>query len=173
MWPSKRTKVKIRPLRAGDLEAVMQLHRELGWNPAFKADGSTLRGRLTALFAEENALLLVAESGGEVVGYVHGEIVTYLLFAGSEMLVSELFVRQKARAKGVGSALLSAIEAEAVKHKCFRISVLNSRERESYKRGFYPRLGYEERSQVANFTKRLDWGEEAAPAVPVPPASGE
>ena len=51
------------------------------------------------------------------------------------------------------------IEAEAVKRKCFRISVLNSRERESYKRGFYPSLGYEERPQTATFTKRLDWGE--------------
>lgn len=159
MWPTKKTKVKIRPLRAGDIEAVMQLHRELGWNPAFKADGSTLRGRLTALFDEENALLLVAELQGKVLGYVHGEIVTYLLFAGREMLVSELFVRQSERGKGVGSALMSAIEAEAVMRKCFRVTVLNSRERESYKRGFYPSLGYEERSQTATFTKRVDWGE--------------
>jgi GNAT superfamily N-acetyltransferase len=63
-----------------------------------------------------------------------------------------------ARSRGVGKALMSAIEAEAVKRKCFRISVMNSRERESYKRGFYPSLGYEERSHTANFTKRLDWG---------------
>jgi ribosomal protein S18 acetylase RimI-like enzyme len=162
MWPSKKPKVKIRPLRADDLDDVMRLHRELGWNPAFRADGTTLRGRLTTLTDVENALLLVAELGGEVVGYIHGEIVTYLLFAGREMLVSELFVREKARGKGVGTALLSAIEAEAVKRKCFRISVLNSRERESYKRRFYPALGYEERAQVANFTKRLDWGEASA-----------
>lgn len=158
MWPAKKIRIKIRPLRTDDLEAVMQLHRELGWNPAFKADGSTLRGRLTLLTEGDNSLLLVAESAGEVVGYIHGEIVTYLLFAGREMLVSELFVREKARGMGVGTALLSAIEAEAVKRKCFRISVLNSRERESYKRRFYPALGYDERTQVANFTKRLDWG---------------
>lgn len=153
------TKVHIRPLRANDIDVIMQLHRELGWNPAFKADGSTLRQRLEALTEEESALLLVAELGGRVMGYVHGEIVTYLLFAGREMLVSELFVRTESRGKGVGTALMAAIEAEAVKHKCFRISVLNSRERESYKRGFYPALGYEERAQTANFTKRLDWGE--------------
>jgi GNAT superfamily N-acetyltransferase len=80
------------------------------------------------------------------------------LFAGREMLVSELFVMESVRGQGVGKALLSAIEAEAVSQKCFRISVLNSRERESYKRGFYPSLGYEERTHTANFTKRLDWG---------------
>ncbi len=73
--------------------------------------------------------------------------------------MSELFVRQQARGRGVGTALMAAIEAEAVKRKCFRISVLNSRERESYKRGFYPALGYEERTQTATFTKRLDWGD--------------
>lgn len=158
-FPLKKPKVRIRPLREGDLDTVMQLHRELGWNPAFRADGTTLRGRLTTLIGGENALLLVAELGGRVVGYIHGEIVTYLLFAGREMLVSELFVRREHRGKGVGSALMAAIEAEAVKQKCFRISVLNSRERESYKRGFYPSLGYDERTHVANFTKRLDWGE--------------
>jgi len=136
----------------------MHLHRELGWNPAFQADGSTLRQRLEALITEESALLLVAELEGKVVGYIHGEIVTYLLFAGREMLVSELFVMADARGRGVGRALMNAIEVEAVRRKCFRISVLNSRERESYKRGFYPTLGYEERSHTANFTKRLDWG---------------
>lgn len=152
-------KIHLRPLRTTDIEAIMRLHRELGWNPAFQADGSTLRSRLTTLTEEENALLLVAEIGSEVVGYVHGEIVTYLLFAGREMLVSELFVEEAARGRGVGTALMAAIEAEAVKRRCFRISVLNSRERESYKRGFYPSLGYEERVHTANFTKRLDWGD--------------
>lgn len=153
-----KTEITIRPLKPSDITDVMQLHRELGWNPAFKADGSTLKQRLEALITEEDALLLVAEMNTQVVGYIHGQIVTYLLFAGREMLVSELFVKEKARALGVGKALLGAIETQAVQHKCFRISVLNSRERESYKRGFYPALGYEERSQTANFTKRLDWG---------------
>jgi len=153
-----KSAIGIRPLKPGDITAVMQLHRELGWNPAFHADGSTLRQRLEALTTEDNALLLVAELDNRVVGYIHGEIVTYLLFAGREMLVSELFVMTDARGRGVGRALMNAIEVEAVQRKCFRISVLNSRERESYKRGFYPALGYEERSHTANFTKRLDWG---------------
>ena len=74
------------------------------------------------------------------------------------MLISEVFVMEDARGQGVGKALIAAIEAEAVRRKCFRISVLNSRERESYKRGFYPSLGYAERPHTANFTKRLDWG---------------
>jgi len=153
-----KTDILIRPLKPSDIADIMQLHRELGWNPAFKADGSTLKQRLEALITGENALLLVAELKGKVVGYIHGEIVTYLLFAGREMLVSELFVRENVRGRGVGKALLSTIESEAVNQKCFRISVLNSRERESYKRGFYPSLGYEERTHTANFTKRLDWG---------------
>lgn len=152
------TKIKIRPLRPDDIDAVMQLHRELGWNPAFKADGSTLRQRLRTLITGDNALLLVAEKNGEVVGYIHGDTLTYLLFAGREMMISEVFVCAEERGKGVGKALMTAIEAEAAKRKCFRINVMNSRERESYKRGFYPSQGYEERTQTAVFSKRLDWG---------------
>ncbi len=158
-WPLKRPKVRIRPLRTADIDEIMELHRELGWNPAFKADGSTLRQRLASLITEESALLLVAELDGRVVGYVHGLIVTHLLFAGREMLVSEVFVREDSRGKGVGTALMVVIEAEAVKRKCFRITVQNGRERDSYRRGFYPSLGYEERTQTAVFSKRLDWGE--------------
>ena len=150
--------IDIRPLRLSDITAVMQLHRELGWNPAFQADGTTLKQRLETLITEDGALLLVAEMDGEVVGYIHGQMVVYLLFAGREMLISEVFVVEEARGQGVGKALISAIEREAVKQRCFRISVLNGRERESYKRGFYPSLGYQERPQTANFTKRLDWG---------------
>jgi ribosomal protein S18 acetylase RimI-like enzyme len=151
-------KIRIRPLRPTDIEAIMRLHRELGWNPAFQSDGSTLRQRLQALITEETALLLVAEVDGKVGGYVHGQTMIYLLFAGSEMMISEVFVREKYRAKGVGKALMVAMEAEAAKQKCFRISVMNSRQRESYKRGFYPSQGYDERDQTAVFSKRLDWG---------------
>lgn len=150
--------IRIRPLHPTDLPGVMQLHRELGWNPAFKADGSTLGQRLAALVTEENALLLVAEHDRQVVGYVHGEIITHLLFAGRELMITELFVIEAARGRGVGTALMASIESEAALRKCFRISVLNGRDRQSYKRGFYPALGYEERASVACFTKRLDWG---------------
>ena len=153
-----KDEIKIRPLRQQDIDAVMKLHRELGWNPAFQADGSTLLQRLKALTAEENALLLVAEIKDRVIGYIHGVIITHLLFAGREMYVSEVFVMEKYRGHGVGRALMSAIEAASVDQRCFRISVLNSRERESYKRGFYPSMGYEERTQTALFTKRVDWG---------------
>lgn len=153
-----KEKIRIRPLKPDDIEAIMRLHRELGWNPAFKADGSTLRQRLQALITEENALLLVAEVKGRVVGYIHGELVTYLLFAGREIFISEVFVDGDYRDHGVGKSLMAAIEAEAAKEKCFRITVMNGRERESYKRGFYPSQGYDERTQTAVFSKRLDWG---------------
>lgn len=149
--------IRIRPLQVGDIDEVMHLHRELGWNPAFKADGSTLRQRMGELIAKDDTLLLVAEQAGVVDGYIHGEIVTYLLFAGREMLITEVFVREVARGRGVGRALVGAVEREAAQRKCFRVSVLNSRERESYKLGFYPGLGYEERPQTAVYTKRLDW----------------
>ena len=50
--------IVIRPLTRADIGVVIQLHRELGWNPAFKADGTTINQRLEALITGDNALLL-------------------------------------------------------------------------------------------------------------------
>ena len=45
------TDIMIRPLKPSDIANIMQLHRELGWNPAFKADGSTLNDTFTVTLA--------------------------------------------------------------------------------------------------------------------------
>ena len=146
------TKIKIRPLRHSDIEAIMLLHRELGWNPAFQADGSTLRQRLQALITEENALLLVAEISGRMVGYIHGETMTYLLFAGREMVISEVFVVQKARGQGVGKAILDHLLALAADRGVHRVS-LETGGMETFipARSFYAAAGFEVCGPFGNY----------------------
>jgi GNAT superfamily N-acetyltransferase len=72
-----------------------------------------------------------------------------------EGYLSELFVRESERGKGVGTRLMEVIKAEARTRGCSRLRLVNSRSRESYWRGFYKELGWEEREGVANFIYRL------------------
>jgi hypothetical protein len=51
--------------------------------------------------------------------------------------------------------LLDSLEAEARTRGCARLSLLNLRERESYRRGFYLKRGWTERADAANLIKKL------------------
>ena len=94
----------------------------------------------------------VAEaSGGEITGYGSVHWLPYLFMSGPEGYVSELFVRAPARGHGIGRALLKVIESEARARGCQRLSLTNLRNRESYKRQFYLKAGWHERSEAANF----------------------
>jgi GNAT superfamily N-acetyltransferase len=79
-----------------------------------------------------------------------------LLLSGPEGYVSELFVAEAARGRGVGTRLIEAIESLARQRGCARLMLLNVRERESYQRGFYTTRGWHERLNVANFIKPLE-----------------
>ncbi len=102
--------------------------------------------------ADDSRLILVAElPSGEVAGYCAVHWLPYLILTGPEGYVSELFIKEEFRGQGVGSQLLETIKAKARDRGCSRLMLLNMRKRESYKRQFYSKQGWEERSEAANF----------------------
>ena len=108
---------------------------------------------------DESHTVFVAENqNGEVVGYIAVHWLPYLMLAGSEGYISELFVRESDRGKGVGRKLLEVVNEQAIKRGCTRLMLVNGRNRESYKRGFYQKLGWDERQEVANFVLLLPRG---------------
>ena len=90
-----------------------------------------------------------------IVGYAAVHWLPYLFMPGPEGFVSELFVEDAARGQGVGTQLLKNVKQEAQARGCVRLSLINIRDRESYQRGFYAKLDWEERSDAANFIYRL------------------
>ena len=101
-------------------------------------------------------LILVAQTpGGEIAGYCAVHWLPYLILAGPEGYVSELFIQEQFRGQGIGGQLLNAIKAEAQKRGCSRLMLLNIRTRNSYQRQFYPKHGWEERPDAANFILQL------------------
>jgi len=111
--------------------------------------------------ADESHTLLVAHDGERVLGYVGVHWLPYLILPGPEGFVSELFVADSARGRGIGGRLVEAVRAEAFKRGCFRLMLLNRKTRESYRRGFYEKAGWTERHEFGNFVIILDPGMQA------------
>ena len=149
--------MRVRRVSAQDALQLAELLREIGWfeslsNEPVEETSRRVGTHLAQCLADDSHSVFVAESPeGELVGYGSVHWLPYLFLPGPEGYVSELFVRESARARGVGNQLLHAIEMEAKARGCVRLSLLNLRHRESYQRQFYVKAGWEERREAAKF----------------------
>ncbi len=115
-----------------------------------------VRTSIAKAHASGSSSVFVSENGDcEVVAYCAVHWVPFLFMQGGEAYVTELFVDTAAAGGGHGSALLDVVVQEAKRRGCSRLSLLNDRDRESYRRGFYEKRGWIERPDMANFVLRL------------------
>jgi GNAT superfamily N-acetyltransferase len=105
--------------------------------------------------AHSERLLFVAEIDNRVIGYA-AVYWLHQMFSTREGYVSELFIRSDASGHGAGTALLDAITAEAIARGCYRLTLINLRDRESYRRGFYASRGWEEKTNTVRFAFDLE-----------------
>jgi GNAT superfamily N-acetyltransferase len=144
-----------------DAGAIAELLRALGWFPHLKSEPfETTRQRIASRLSlchlnDSHSAYVAEESVGGVMGYATVHWMPTLFLSGPEGYVSELFVEERARGQGAGTKLVQAVQEEAKERECSRLVVLNQRRRESYKRGFYRKCGWEERLDAANFIWRL------------------
>jgi GNAT superfamily N-acetyltransferase len=151
----------VRPARPSDASAIAALLRELGWfehlNAVTPDQASEHVARHLGLCqADASHLVLVAEvAGGQVVAYGAVHWLPYLFKTGPEAYVSELFVGRDWRGRGLGRALLAAMEQKARARGCSQLMLVNNRQRDSYRRGYYAKQGWQERADMANFCRPL------------------
>jgi GNAT superfamily N-acetyltransferase len=107
---------------------------------------------------DSHSVYVALNPAGGAVGYCAVHWLPYLMFSGPEGYVSELFLRESSRGLGIGGQLLETVKAEAVKRGCSRLMLLNLRQRESYKRAFYKKQGWEERQEAINFILKMEEG---------------
>jgi GNAT superfamily N-acetyltransferase len=98
----------------------------------------------------------VAEAGGLLLGYAAVHWIPFPLIYGREGYLSDLLVAQAGRGRRVGSRLLAQVEARARELGCVRVLLNNARNSEAFAREFYPKQGYQERTQFANYVKYLE-----------------
>lgn len=113
---------------------------------------NTVESNLKRVANVGDSTAYVAEMpAGTIIGYSAVHWVPFLFLPGGEAYVTELFVRPSDSGKGAGSKLLETIVIEAQRRGCSRISLLNARDGESYRRNFYKDRGWVERDRMANF----------------------
>ena len=97
--------------------------------------------------------VFVAERGGEVIGFVHGELYR-LLYQEDLVNILGLAVDSACQGKGAGRLLMAAVEDWAKHMGCTGVR-LNSGSARLEAHGFYTHLGYSNTKQQKRFLKSL------------------
>ena len=149
--------MQIRPAHQLDARAFATFLIELDWFSYVKGKSfeEILQVCERNLAVESDRVLLVAVEGETILGYANLVFNHTMWLPGPSAYLSELFIHPEARGKGVGSALINAVIDAATQANAYRIMLNNSRERDSYTRGFYLKHGFEERPEMANFVLKL------------------
>jgi GNAT superfamily N-acetyltransferase len=156
MVDSTEFNIKVRPVKETDLIDIEKILRQLQWFDTVNKETAEkiinrINNYLQICQRNPDHEIYVAEKSKKVIGYVFVHWLIYLFLPGPEGYISDLFVQEKDRGHGVGSALLNEVKKQAEKRGCYRLNLLNNRERVSYKRGFYKKNGWNERENMSNF----------------------
>ncbi len=145
--------VTVRKARPGDFEAVAGLLEELNRPKVLGTPDEDLHHRhYTAWLEGPDRLGFVAEIDGEVIGFIDVHLVPRLNFTAPQAWVPDLIVRETARSRGAGAALLAKAEEVARAHGAFVLS-LESAHWRTRAHAFYLREGM--RDAGKEFSKEL------------------
>jgi GNAT superfamily N-acetyltransferase len=149
--------LNIRPALASDASAIGAILANIDDYPQWKDVGATALTKTATqalLTIQPDRTVYVAQLDSKIIGYA---AVYWLqpLFSDREGYVSELFIQTDASGQGAGTELLNAIQSEAKLQGCSRLTLINLKDRESYRRGFYASRGWEERANATRFTINL------------------
>lgn len=141
--------IVFRLARPTDAPCLVGLVEELGYPSA----PQQVQSRLERLLAEQDQLVIVAEEGDELLGWIHAQ--EFLSLASEPAaLVTGLVVDPAARRRGIGRGLLAGVEAWARARGLgsLRLRAQVAR-REAH--AFYRRLGFEPAKRQLQFRKEL------------------
>ena len=142
--------MKIRKALLDDATAIASLTTELG----YLADVPAISDRLSRLSDRGDDVVLVAEEDGVIAGWVQAHT-SVVLESGFRMEIVGLIVSDRFKRRGVGKALVDAVESWGRECGAFVFTVRSNVQRvESHV--FYPALGYEKTKTQAVYRKRIE-----------------
>lgn len=142
--------IVVRNCDINDMEKVHRLNIDaLGYDfPLAKTNAN-----LKKLLNSRSDLILVAEISGKVVGYIHASDYD-LIYAPHMKNIMGIAVFEQYRRRGVGKALLCAVEQWAAQTGADAIRLCSGEEREDAHE-FYKSVGYIYGKKQLNFKKEL------------------
>lgn len=145
-------RVAVRPATSGDATRIAELLTELG----YPAVADEVAERLAYWLPDQASRLLVAETGGRVVGSISMHVIPYLERTGCWMRIESLVVDSSLRRAGAGRALMAAAERQARAWGCLHIEVTSKRTRADA-HAFYRRFGFDDACERSGrFIKELE-----------------
>lgn len=152
------SEVTIREARVGDAPRMAEILREIGWsekrNSLPPEEVSRPIEELIEHYRQDSVghtMLVAVDSSENVLGFTNVHWVPFIMLGSTEGYVSDVFVSPASSGMGAGRALIKHVMEEGKQRGCMRLMLTNGKEKPSYKRGFYKKLGWTERPLVANF----------------------
>jgi GNAT superfamily N-acetyltransferase len=139
---------EIRAAKISDAKSIAMLVTALGY-PTNAAD---MKARLQALLSDATYTTLLAQVSGEVVGMAGACVARFYEKNGLYVRLVALVVSESSSGKGVGAALVRAVESWATEQGASEI-FLNSGVQREGAHSFYEKLGY--RESGVRFSKEL------------------
>ena len=136
--------MRIRDARVEDAAALTALLAELG----YPDDLERVAARVGTFRGGASSLILVADEGDTLVGAASASVMPLLHEDGSWCRLSALVVAERSRRRGVGRALVTALEARARAAGCRYLEVTSGeRPGREAAHAFYEALGLEQVSR--------------------------
>jgi L-amino acid N-acyltransferase YncA len=139
------TDVAIRPATADDVPAIIAMLADdpLGATRESPDDLTPYQAAFTAIEADPNQVLVVADRNGEVIGTLQLTIIPGLSRKGStRALVEAVRVAATARNSGLGTTLMEWSIAEARARGCAVLQLTSDKTRTDAPRFYTDRLGF-------------------------------
>lgn len=134
----------IRPAGTDDLaDMCALLERLFELEADFVFDRATQHQGLSRLASRKGARLLVAESGGRVIGMCSGQLVISTAQGGPSAWVEDVVVEPDRRGRGVGKKLIEAVTEWAREQGASRLQLLADRDNRPAL-DFYDHLGWQQ-----------------------------
>lgn len=135
--------MSIRPAELSDLDALVSLLALLfAIEEDFQIDEKKQRRGLALMLDNQQALILVAEKKGQVIGMCSGQLLVSTAEGGPVLLTEDVIVAESFRGCGIGGQLLSALGEWAAGQGASRLQLLADRTN-SAALTFYTRLGWQ------------------------------
>jgi len=134
--------IKVRRATRADGDAVFRLLGELGYT---ELDRAHFDATFDVVLLHSEMILLLAETeDAGVIGFASLSHRPQLRLGGTLLTVDELAVTEAAGGLGVGRLLLAETRKIAEELGARRLQIDQRRSRDSYRRGFYVKNGFEE-----------------------------